>query len=171
MTSALQNFTNPKKLNDRDYDPIPFDQLTWQQQYWVNYCALQGLVTNDDGSMTKMTIQECAEQVGVTRQSLYDWKKLIPNFEELVNERVMQNFDGARTRKVINSIYIAATVKLNTNAQALWMANQKAVEFRMPTQKVEHEAGNSWAALLNDKKSTAGAKKVEATVIDVQPST
>lgn len=171
MTSGQQNPTKtiiPSRLDDV---PIPFSELSWQQQYWVRYCALQGLVTNDDGSMTKMTIQECAEQLGVNRSTLYDWKRIIPNFEDLVNERVMADFDGARTRKVINSIYVAATVKLNTNAQALWMANQKAVDFRMPTQKVEHEAGNSWAALLNDKKSVAGAKKVEATVIDVQPST
>jgi hypothetical protein len=166
--SDTQNLTTEKMSTDDTYKIIPYSQLPLTQQVWIDYCALQGVITNDDGSLEKMTIQECADKINVSRETLYAWKKSIPNFEDLCNERCAYMFNGARTRKVVNAIYLSATSKLNVQAMSLWMANQKSVEFRMPQQEVKHEAGNSWAALMSIKRSSSDGI-VEGEVVSGTP--
>lgn len=116
---------------------------------WIDFTATQGLITEADGTTTKMTVMQFAQMVGVNKSTLFRWRDDIPNFWQKVADRVRFFYDGNRTIKVINAIYLNATVKLNPKAQEMWMANQKLIEFRSPTQKVEHEFSGGMADLLN----------------------
>lgn len=147
MGQQLRNSTQQSSSSEVDVIPIPFTELSPQQQYWVDYNVVQGAITNSDGSMTKITVKDFAEKLGVDRTTLYHWSKNIPNFWDLVSERRKVIFKGARTAKVWNAVFVAATVKLNTQAQQLWLANADP-DFKIPSQKIEHEVGDSWSALM-----------------------
>lgn len=118
-----------------------------------------------------MTVKEFADQIGVHRDTLYTWRKTIPDFWGLVGQRCAQLFSESRTIKVVNSIYINATVKLNAQAQAMWMANQKLIEFRQPTQPVQHDVGGGLADLLElaRQRQRETSNIVEGVVVD-EPS-
>lgn len=149
MVEPLQNLTQKNQTSEVEVIPIPYSELSPAQQYWVDFCALQGLITGDDGEFSKMTIRECAEQLGITRQTLYDWKRSIPNFDALVADRCSELWSGARTVKVVNALFLNATSKMSVQAQALWLANQKRIPFRMPTQPIKHDVAGGLADLLN----------------------
>lgn len=97
--------------------------------------------------MTKLTVQQFADKVNVNRTTCYEWTKQIPNFWDLVADRRKQIFSGARTAKVWNALFLTATVKLNPQAQAIWLANSDDT-FRMPNQTVTHEAGGGLMDVL-----------------------
>lgn len=146
--------------------PIPFEELSPQQQYWVDYNVVQGVITQSDGEMTKVTVQTVADRLNVNRSTLYDWSKNIPNFWELVAERRKVIFSGARLAKVWNAVFLAATVKLNVQAQQIYLANADE-NFKMPSQTMQHEAGESWAALMANRVKPPEPKKepIEGEVV------
>jgi hypothetical protein len=147
--------------------PIPFSELSVPQQMWVDYNVVQGVITESDGEMRKMTVVDFARHMNVDRTTCYLWTRSIPNFWDLVAERRKLVFGGARTAKVWNSVFLAATVKLNVKAQELWLANADPT-FRIASQKVEHEVGGGMADLLNRvREIDAGHTDVlEGEVID-----
>ena len=102
--------------------------ISLQQDWWIDYCALGGLITFDgfdfkedeDGErildyqgkpqtevMTKMTVTEFAERIGVSRKTLSNWRKTIPNFYARVYERRALLF-GARESQLFNRLYLIA---------------------------------------------------------------
>jgi hypothetical protein len=87
-----------------------------------------------------------------------------------VAERRKVIFSGARTAKVWNALFLAATTKLNPQAQAIWLANADT-SFRMPNQTVTHEAGGGLMDVLEiaRKRELASRNPVEAEVVE-QPS-
>lgn len=158
-----QNSTATKDKRDEFIIPVPFTMLTPQQQYWVDYNVVQGLITESDGEMKKVSVNQFAEKLGVDRTTLYSWTRRIPNFWDLVDERRKVLFrHGARTAKVWNSLFIAATVKLNVQAQSLWLLNADK-SFKIPSTKVEHSATGGLADLID---SARGIKDKHDNVIE-----
>lgn len=145
------NATNENKSPiDKDKIVAPltgYAALDLQRQQWVDFNVLQGVIVQSDGEMQKVSISDFAQQLGVDRVTLYRWTKSIPRFWDLVNERRKEMFDGARTAKVWNALFISATVKLNPQSIAMWLANS-GTDFRMPSQPVEHEVGGGLADLM-----------------------
>lgn len=141
----------------------PWEMLPLTQQAWVDYNVVQGVIIQSDGEMSKLSVREFADQIGVNRSTCYEWTKAIPNFWDLVAMRRKEIFRGARTAKVWNALFLTATVKLNPQAQAIWLANADD-KFRMPNQTVTHEAGGG----LMDVLEIARKRKIqnEATVIE-----
>lgn len=137
--------------------------LSPKQLAWVDYCTVQGVITNDDGSMTKMSIGELAQQLGVNRTTLYNWRDGIPNFWDFVAQRRGIIFGHARVQKAWNTLYLKATVDRDVKALQTFLANADPT-FRMPAQKVEVEAGNSWAALMNKRRNMHSA--IDGEVVD-----
>lgn len=170
---ARQNPTQQSQTNPVIGAPSsvaqPEKPLSPQQLMWIDYCALGGLLTEPDMSHPggkPMTVSEFADKIGVHRDTLYEWRKSIPNFWGLVGDRCSQLFSQTRTIKVVNSIYVNATQKLNAQAQAMWMANQKLIDFRMPTQPVKHEAGGGLADLLSRARERVA---IEGEVVNDSP--
>ncbi|MBS4040400.1 MAG: hypothetical protein KGZ81_07355 [Flavobacteriales bacterium] len=139
--------------------------LSAQQLAWVDYCVVQGLITEEDGTYKKMTVGQFAERLGVSRETLTKWRRDIPKFWDFVAERRKVIFSQTRVQKVYNAMYVkAVSGKGDVRAMQTFLANVDP-NFRMPTQPVEVEAGNSWAALLNKRRNAANVQ--EGQVVDV----
>jgi hypothetical protein len=168
MENDRKNPTNSKTATSVIGAPAsakrPDKPLSQAQLDWIDYTATQGLITGPDGEMKKMTVKEFAQRVDYNPDTLYEWRKSIPNFWELVGQRCMDIFSETRTLKVINSIYLNATVKMNVQAQALWMANQRLVEFRQPNQEVKVTADDSWASIFQSRAKEL-SEPIEGEVI------
>jgi hypothetical protein len=129
--------------------------LKFQQEQYVDFVALGGIYTNEDGSFdmsetvkTKtMTVTEFSLRIGVPRRTLYGWQNRIPNFWGRVNDRRKTLFSQQRISKVWNGIYLKAASG-NPQAAALFFANFDD-NFHMPTEKVEHGVTDSLADVLN----------------------
>lgn len=165
-----QNSPNEIELIDKAIKKTKPFVLTIQQQYWIDYNALSGLITDitddrvnergDPLTMQKMTITKFAELLDVDRTTLRNWTRSIPDFWDRVNARRRELAPQARLQKVHEVWYLAAQSPKNFQDRQLWLANFDP-NFRMPAQKVEHEMGNSWAALLESKR-----KVIESTNAD-----
>lgn len=147
MNQDQQTSTLPAAPTEVDVVPTPYEMLPIEQQAWVDFNVVQGTIVESDGEMHKMSVREFADKVGVNRTTCYNWTKQIPNFWEMVNDRRKIVFSGARTAKVWNALFLTATVKLNPQAQAIWLANADD-SFRMPNQNITHDVGGGLMDVL-----------------------
>lgn len=166
---VAQNSPKQTLSTDETLKIIPYSELSPQQQMYIDYCTIQGVITNDDGTghrdpndpkVVKLSLEKFAEQIGVDRKTLYNWKTSIPNFWDLVNERRQMINSGARLQKVWNALFLAATAKLDVRAIQTYLANTDP-NFRMPTQPVKHEAGGSLADVLE----LARQRRIDPTTV------
>lgn len=133
----------------------------------IDYRALGGLITDDDGNTRKMTVEELATALGVNRKTLYRWQET-PGFWNAVNKQRKKLGSQARLSKMHNVLYLSALKpgREGHRDRLVWLANFDP-NFRMPAQKVEHEAGDSLAALLSHRRRTIGEGEViEGEVVE-----
>lgn len=170
MDPRQNSALSPTPTDVSDADPTK-KQLTIQQQTWIDYNALNGLVTDnlEDGidpktgsamTLRKMTIQEFAELIGVHRDTLRIWRSAIPNFWQRVNDRRRELAPTARLQLIHEKWYLNALKMKNWPVTEAWLRNFDP-EYREPKQKVEHELGNSWMALFEHKRQV-----IEGEVVD-----
>lgn len=169
---AVQNETNTEiAVSGRGLELsqiTSIGMLSPQQLAWVDYCVVQGLITNEDGTYRKMTIDQFAKEIGVGRASLYRWRDGIPKFWDFVAERRPEIFGKTRVQKMWNAMYLQG-IKGDVRAQQTWLANADKA-FRMPTQPVQVEAGNSWAALINRRRHNADKQAIEGEIVSDEQS-
>lgn len=144
---ALQNQTNPEKPKAEESNPV--GQLSFAQDQYISFVACGGLIPDADGDATavKMTATLFAQKVGVARQTLYEWRESIPNFWDLVASRRKELGGKDRLIRVWNGVFLKAASG-NAEAAKLYLANFDP-DFRMPMQKVEHEAGDTLMEALS----------------------
>lgn len=158
---ASQNLTKAEKTASELADP-----MYNQKMMFVDYKAIGGWITDADNSVPKkMVMQEFAAQVGVTRETLYNWQKSVPDFWSKVAERRKELGSHERLVKVHDSWYLKALSGSFPHLQ-LWLANFDP-DFRMPTEKMQVEAVNSWAALMAKKRKQ---EAIEGEVVDAETS-
>lgn len=133
--------------------------LKINQQKWIDFNAVGGLITDADGSLKPMTIVAFAQALGVERKTLYNWKNSIPDFWDRVKVRRMQLGSETRLQKVYNGLYLKASqgvpeaVKLYLQIHDGWKPPAQAHE-------IEHKG-------LGDLVNTARNKNIiEAEVVD-----
>lgn len=166
--SQMENRQNPTNApmptsieNVKAPDNDPEALITPQQQIFIDYKAVGGYITNaDDMVPKKMTMQQLASLINVNRDTLYEWQKKIPNFWDKVNTRRREIGTQERLSKVHDTWYLKAVGGSFPHLQ-LWLANFDP-NFRMPAQKVEHELGNTWAALAKSKIKQVTSERVDA---------
>lgn len=162
--SELQNVTIQKQAQEISDDNVTEVLLSPAQQKWIDFCAVGGLVVGDDSSLKQMTISEFAPQLGVTRKTLYEWKKSIPNFIEKVNKRRVElGGSPARIAKVYNGLFLKASAG-NPEAAKLWL--QKFDGWQPPKQDVAVEHNLGLADLVTRKKLEHDRKKIDAERTD-----
>lgn len=158
---SLQESTKAPAKNEKDNDPL------WSQKLmFIDYKAVGGWITDPDKNIPeKMTMDTFARQIGVDRTSLYNWQKSIPDFWDKVAERRKELGSHERLVKVHDSWYLKALSGSFPHMQ-LWLANFDS-DFRMPTEKMQVEAVNSWAALMAKKRKQ---EAIEGEVVDAETS-
>lgn len=133
-----------------------------RHQSLIDFRALNGTITDDTG-MHKMSVEEFATTLGVDRRQIYRWQETIPDFWDKVNNRHKDLFSRSRLARMYDVWYMSALIpgSKGFRDRQLWLANFDP-NFRMPTEKIEHEAGNSWAALMSKLEDDV----IEGEVVD-----
>jgi hypothetical protein len=172
---AQQKFTNEISVIDgimqKRQEAIIAEATTdprWETL--IDYRALNGtIIYYDENSQTesirKMPMEELATALGVTRQSLYDWEKLIPNFWERVRERKQELSSQKRLSLMEDKFFLNAMKWKNPIISIEWM-KQHNPNWKDPRFKVEHELGTGFADLIAAHRNR---QIQERKIIDVTP--
>lgn len=177
-----QNWTVPTQTQIDEADLTQTKQLKLQQELWIDYCAIGGIITEAGFEykrneytgkdvpeiMKRMSVKEFSEKVHVPRSTLYNWNKTIPNFAQRVRERREEIWPLARETALFNRAYSIAmgSNDMRASVDAIRLLTGHFSKLRLPTQTQEIEfKGQSWAALAARKRAEA----LEGEVID-EPS-
>jgi len=163
--NIVQNQTEENVVIDEQGSTVSHSEwLTWAQDQYIAYTAFGGLIPDLDGDKVavKMTATNFAKTIGVARQTLYDWRESIPDFWELVSEKRREMGSKERLTNVWNGVYLKATTG-NAEAAKLYLANFDP-NFKMPAQKVEHEAGDSLVEAIGIARKRQNV--IEAEIVD-----
>lgn len=74
---------------------------------YVSYCALGGLITSEDGQLSRMTTSQFCQQFSIDRKTAYRWKHM-PGFGNRVRQRREELFPMARESAMWNRLYLIA---------------------------------------------------------------
>jgi len=168
-----QNLTDDENKTDTPTLPVQVSpepiEITPQHDEYIAFVACNGMLPTEDSSelVRKMTASEFAQNLGVARETLYAWRKSIPNFWDRVDQKRREIGGKDRLSKVWNGIYLKAASG-NPQAAAIYLANF-APKFVMPGQKAEREGDTGIADLLElgRKRQREVAQIQEGEVIDV----
>lgn len=170
-TKSLQSLTEDRDFIDETPIKASLYVLTPQQQSWIDYKAISGIVYNrDTEGMRKMTVAEFARQVGVSRETLYEWRNQIPNFWERVAERRKELAKTEWLVKMHEKWKIKALGFDNWQVTEAWLINFDP-DYKSPKLKVEHELGDGLADALNIARERRSKERraIEAEVVDGHP--
>lgn len=158
-----QNVTNQVTTTEDIVPKYKYELLTQIQQAYIDWKAVSGLITDDDG-IRKVTVDQLAAQYGIARKTFYEQTSHIPNLQELINQRRLEIAPRSRIAKVHETWYLKA-VKGDWQHMNSWLYNFDP-DYKVPTQKheVQHELGNTWTALAQAKIKQ---EPIEGEVVDV----
>jgi hypothetical protein len=123
-----------------------------KQEEYISYCAVGGLITEVDGTLKKMSLEQFSEQLKVDRKTLYNWKKTIPNFWTRVEKRRGEIFTQSRISVVWNGLMLRAA---KGDAEQAKIILGHYANWQPPTQKQEIRIGG-----LGDLVNAARRKKI-----------
>jgi len=164
---TLQNLTNTNPKTDPQPESVVDPEehlLQMRQQKWIDFNAVGGLITESDGALKPMTISAFALALGVSRQTLYDWKNNIPDFWGRVRDRRKQIGTQTRLEKVYTGLYLKAA---SGDPAAVKLYLQIFDDWRPPAQAHEIEVTTGLADLISKKKLEL---ERERKVIDATPA-
>ena len=141
---VLHNVTNQDKNTDVD-KPESIDP---RFEEYAAFTAVGGLLTDDDGQIRKMSLTEFSTTLGLSRMTLNRWKK-DPKFWPLVEAKRNQIFTQSRITAVWNGLFLRAA---KGDAEQAKIILGQFANWQPPQQKQVIELGDSWAALLANKR-------------------
>jgi hypothetical protein len=163
-----QTYTNPVSATPVEMaQPVQIDRdsvLKINQQKWIDFNAVGGLITEADGALKPMTITAFAIALGVERKTLYNWKESIPNFWERVQQRRQELGSQTRLQKVYTGLYLKAAAGV---PEAVKLYLQIFDGWKPPKQEVEIEHNLGLADLVAKKKLELDR---ERKIIDATPA-
>lgn len=122
--------------------------LSPQQQAWIDYKALGGIIFDkDNGVFEHWTAERFATYIGVDRRTLYNWRDSIPSFWDRVAERRKELNAGEWLAELHKKWKLKAMKFDNWQITEAWLINFDK-NYKTPKIKVEHDVGDSYAALL-----------------------
>lgn len=135
---------------------------------YITYCALGGLITEDDGKPSKMKLDDFCATYGVTRMTLSRWKREIPDFVQRVDKRRTEIVPLARVSAVWNANFVAAVqtkdLRAAVEAQKVFLGHFG--NLVTPTQRVDATVQvNTWTGLMEAKRTV-----IEGEVVDGTPA-
>ena len=137
---SIQNSTNSET-------PTEANRLENDVRYLtlIDFKALNGLMTDDEGILKRMSMQTLADMLSVDRGTLYNWTRR-EGFWDRVNQRRGKIAPKSRLAKVHETFYLKAVAGEWQFTNAYLFNYDK--NYRQPTQKVEHEVGDSLAEAI-----------------------
>ncbi len=130
---------------------------------YISYVAVGGLITEDDGSFKRMSLEEFADKLDVDRKTLFNWKKTVPDFWDRVDAKRSELFSRNRITAVWNGLYLRAAA--GGAEQAKIILGQYAA-WQPPSQR--HEVTIGGLIDLAREAETKGI--IEAEIVE-QPGT
>jgi hypothetical protein len=121
--------------------------LDWRQQYVVDYYAIGGLVTTEEGEVKKMTVTELANTLKVDRSTIYDWRDRIPGFWDHVAQARQRLGGQNRVQKVWNGVFLRAA-KGDAEQAKMFLANFDP-NYKAPGDKSDRNAAETLIDLMN----------------------
>jgi hypothetical protein len=151
MEPTLQNPTEGAKPTDTAIVDRSEEQIKhWRWQQYIFYCAAGGMRVTEDGDFEPQTVTQFAAEVGVHRVTVYDWPKIIPNFEAHVNRARGMLYSTRRVDQVLKALYLQA-IAGNVTAIDMYLRNFYK-DYKVPSFKGELEAGSNLASLMMSAK-------------------
>jgi hypothetical protein len=168
VMDGLQTLTTDSQITEDNAELVKL--RAYQQDQYIAFTAVGGLIPDPEGDKTaiKMTTGQFAERIGVSRQTLYDWRERIPDFWAKVAAKRKEIGSKDRLNHVWNGIYLKAAAG-NVEAAKLYFANHDD-DFRMPMERRETNTGSGFADLIAQKLIEAAKKQHQPKVIDVDDS-
>lgn len=167
METDLQNLSEvPTPEEVSEVNVVLPDNEKIQHQMYIDYCAIGGLMTDEDGNFTRITLDDFARNyLGVTRQACQLWKSKIVDFDAKVRARRIQISKGSRATKVYNGLYLKAATG-DTSAVRLWA--ELFDDYQPAPQRMQHSLGDGFAeaAMIAQKRREQQAKAIEGKVVD-----
>jgi len=141
--------------------------ITPAQDSYISYVAVGGLIIHEDGSFTKMSVDEFASKVGFSRQQLNNWTKIIPDFAQKVERRRAELMPVNR----VSAIWKGLTLKaMSGNVEAAKIVLGQYANWQPPAQKHEIEVTTGLADLVAKKKLEMERKVIDAAPADSAPN-
>jgi hypothetical protein len=155
--SGLQTSTNENVPQIDDDENVEDKIIKGQQEQWITFCALGGLVTTESDDpdqpvgLEQITITQFSQQLGVHRTTLYNWKNSIPNFGQRVRSRRAEVFSLSRESAAFNRLYLIGMNNKDMRAavDALKTILGHFSKLELATQRHEVEAGQNLMDLVN----------------------
>jgi hypothetical protein len=123
--------------------------LTYEQQRVADWHAANGMRywdLNDMGVVKRPSAKTLAVELGLSRQTIYDWPRIIPNFREHILEAQFRMIQ-TNIIAVWNAVFIKAADG-DTKAAEMYLANFDPT-FKLPSRqsKVEIQA-SGWGDII-----------------------
>jgi hypothetical protein len=160
---AVQDFTKGDKPTSSVTTPVNFNDLDVITRTLVDYRALSGLVTDEStGGMRKMSMEELAGLLNVSRQTLYDRQNNTPDFWVMVNNRRAVISPQSRLAAVEETWFLKARKGEWQHLNA-WLINYKP-GYKTPTTKITEDAVETLADLFRKVEANNKPNVIEAEV-------
>jgi hypothetical protein len=118
---------------------------------YVSFCALGGLITSDDGELSKMTVSQFCQQWGIDRKTTYRWRQTL-GFGDRIRARREELFPLARETACWNRLYLIALqsndYKAAVQACIILLGHFSGLMLPARRQPQPANQGNSWTELL-----------------------
>lgn len=151
MDANTQTSTNGQNANGgtgvaQVQQPEPEVLLSPQQEDYITFLAVGGLLPSEDGAGVKVTAAQFAVRLGVARETLYYWRKHIPGLWEKVAARRREIGGKDRLSQAWNGIWLAAC-KGDARAGELYFRHFDP-DYKAANAKAQDDSGNGFMDLL-----------------------
>jgi hypothetical protein len=102
----------PPELTETEVKPYK----TGAFDAYVTFCALAGMMVDDTGNLSYMSVPDFCERYRVNRHTLYRWKNNTPNFAMQVRLRRDEVFPLARESAAFNRLFLIGMTSLGRNS-------------------------------------------------------
>lgn len=134
---------------------------------YITFCALGGLTVTDDGTVTKMTLEEFLVSYGVHRTTVWRWKKNTPDLAEKIRTRRLEIVPIARETAAWNQLFLLGMQNKDKRAavDALKAYLGHFSDMQLPVQRQDIKVKGSLAELM----SSAEKEFIEGEIVDGPP--
>lgn len=145
MPKGIQKFTHLDIFKEFGEDSV---NLKPKHKLFIEWYVSRGLILQADGSLVHKSAGTLATELGVSRQTLYNWRQTIPDFKKHASEAreaLLQHQIGLVWQGVLQR-----AIKGDAAQAEMFLATFDT-NYISPRQKKTKAAAFDFAALLDDE--------------------